>query len=41
MLLKEKKSILSEIYIWDIFKGMMITMRNMLFVPSVTIQYPE
>lgn len=41
MLLKEKKSVLSEIYIWDIFKGLMITMRNMLFAPSVTIQYPE
>jgi NADH-quinone oxidoreductase subunit I len=41
MLLKEKKSILSEIYIWDIFKGLLITMRNMLFVPAVTIQYPE
>jgi len=41
MLLKEKKSVLSEIYVWDIFKGLMITMRNMLFSPSVTIQYPE
>jgi NADH-quinone oxidoreductase subunit I len=41
MLLKEKKSVFSEIYIWDIFKGLLITMRNMLFSPSVTIQYPE
>jgi NADH-quinone oxidoreductase subunit I len=41
MLLKEKKSVFSEIYIWDIFKGLLITMRNMLFTPSVTIQYPE
>src|SRR5476649_1148198 len=41
MLLKEKKSALSEIYFWDIAKGMAITMRNMLFTPAVTIQYPE
>jgi NADH-quinone oxidoreductase subunit I len=41
MLVKEKKSLLSEIYIWDIIKGLGITMRNMLFAPKVTIQYPE
>ena len=41
MLLKEKKSPLSEIYFWDIFKGLLITRRNMLFTKSVTIQYPE
>lgn len=41
MLVKEKKSILSEIYFWDIIKGLAITMRNMLFTPAVTIQYPE
>ena len=41
MLVKAKKNILTEIYWWDIFKGLWITMRNMLFVPTVTIQYPE
>jgi NADH-quinone oxidoreductase subunit I len=41
MLVKEKKSVLSEIYFWDIIKGLSITMRNMLFAPKVTIQYPE
>ncbi|MGK5083579.1 NADH-quinone oxidoreductase subunit I [Bdellovibrionota bacterium FG-1] len=41
MLVKQKKSLLSEIYWIDIFKGMRITMRNMLFAPTVTISYPE
>jgi NADH-quinone oxidoreductase subunit I len=41
MLVKEKRNILNELYIVDAFKGLMITMRNMLFAPSVTIQYPE
>lgn len=41
MLVKEKKSLLSEIYFWDVIKGLGITMRNMLFSPKVTIQYPE
>jgi len=41
MLVKAKKNILTEIYWWDIIKGLWITMRNMLFVPTVTIQYPE
>ncbi len=41
MLVKKKNSLLSEIYFWDIAKGLGITMRNMLFAPKVTIQYPE
>jgi NADH-quinone oxidoreductase subunit I len=41
MLVKQKKSIWQEIYVWEILKGLVITMRNMLFAPNVTIQYPE
>src|SRR5580698_1566850 len=41
MLVKQKKSIWKELYWIDIFKGLTITMRNMLFAPKVTIQYPE
>ncbi|MGK5089859.1 NADH-quinone oxidoreductase subunit I [Bdellovibrionota bacterium FG-2] len=41
MLVKNKKSIWYEIYVVDILKGLYITMRNMLFAPSVTIEYPE
>ena len=41
MLVKGKTSFLQKLYFVDIFKGMMITMRNMLFAPKVTIQFPE
>ena len=41
MLVKGKTSFLQKFYFVDIFKGMMITMRNMLFAPKVTIQFPE
>jgi NADH-quinone oxidoreductase subunit I len=41
MLVKGKKSLISEFYWAEIFKGLYITMKNMLFAPKVTIQYPE
>jgi len=41
MLINKKKGILSEFYLFDIIKGLWITLRNMLFAPKVTIQYPE
>jgi NADH-quinone oxidoreductase subunit I len=41
MLVKQKKSFLSELYVVDIFKGLVITLKNMLFSKAVTIQYPE
>ncbi len=41
MILKPKKSFLQQLYVVDIFKGLMITMKNMLFSKKVTIQYPE
>lgn len=41
MLLKQKKSILQELYVIEIVKGLWITLRNFLFAPKVTIQYPE
>ena len=41
MLLKKKKGILQELYLIEIVKGLWITIKNMLFAPKVTIQYPE
>ena len=41
MLVKHKKNILGDLYLPGIIKGMGITMKNMLFSPKVTIQYPE
>jgi NADH-quinone oxidoreductase chain I len=41
MLVKSKESLLQKLYIKDIILGLWITMRNMLFVKNVTIQYPE
>ena len=41
MLIKKSRSIWQEIYLVDIIKGLWITLRNMLFAPKVTIQYPE
>ncbi len=41
MLVKSKESLLQKLYFKDILLGLWITMRNMLFVKNVTIQYPE
>jgi NADH-quinone oxidoreductase subunit I len=41
MLVTKKTGFLNKLYVIDIFKGLLITMRNMLFVKNVTIQYPE
>lgn len=40
-MVNRKKGFLQEFYILEILTGMWITMRNMLFAPKVTIQYPE
>lgn len=41
MLVRQKTGLLQKIYYWDIFKGLLITMKQMLFGRKVTIQYPE
>jgi len=41
MLVKIEKSFFRKFYLVEIVKGMAITMKNMLFTPTVTIQYPE
>ncbi len=41
MLVKAKPGFFQRFYVVEIFKGMMITMRNMLFVKNVTYQFPE
>jgi len=41
MLIQSKKSFLQRFYVVEVLKGLMITMRNMLFTKKVTIQYPE
>lgn len=41
MLIKQKKGLLQSIYIWDIAKGLLITLKQMLFGRKVTIQFPE
>ncbi len=41
MLVKSKEGLIQKLYVWEILKGLWITMRNMLFVKTVTIQYPE
>ena len=41
MLVNKKPTLLGRLYFVDIFKGLMITMRNMIFAKKVTIQYPE
>ncbi len=41
MLVKAKKNALQNLYIVEIVKGLAITMKNMLFGKTVTIQYPE
>ena len=41
MLVNKKKGLLQELYVVEIMKGLIITMKNLLFAPKVTIQYPE
>jgi NADH-quinone oxidoreductase subunit I len=41
MLVKFKPKWLGALYFPDIFKGLFITMKNLLFSRKVTIQYPE
>jgi NADH-quinone oxidoreductase subunit I len=41
MLIKRKTNLFNKLYVIDIAKGMMITLKQMLFGRSVTIQYPE
>jgi NADH-quinone oxidoreductase subunit I len=41
MLVKRKPSPLSGLYVFDILKGMTITMKEALFGRRVTISYPE
>jgi NADH-quinone oxidoreductase subunit I len=41
MLVKEKKKFISEFYVWEAVKALGITLKQMLFGKSVTIQYPE
>jgi NADH-quinone oxidoreductase subunit I len=41
MLVKRKKSFLQGIYIIDIARGLLITMKKLLFGKKVTIGYPE
>jgi NADH-quinone oxidoreductase subunit I len=41
MLVKEKKKFISEFYVWEAAKGLAITLKQMFFGKSVTIQYPE
>jgi NADH-quinone oxidoreductase subunit I len=41
MIVERKPSFLNKLYVVDIFKGLMITLRNLLFTKKVTIEYPE
>lgn len=41
MLLKRNKTIHQDLYVFEIFKGLLITMKNLLLSPKITIQYPE
>lgn len=41
MLVKRKWGLLQKIYIVDIIKGLLITLRQMFFSRHVTTQYPE
>lgn len=41
MLITKKKSFIQQLYLREIVKGLFITMKNMLFTPTVTIQFPE
>ncbi|MCC7442209.1 MAG: NADH-quinone oxidoreductase subunit I [Bdellovibrionales bacterium] len=41
MLVDRKAPVTSRLYVVEILKGLLITMKNMLFSRNVTIQYPE
>ena len=41
MLVNKKRGLLQELYLVEIIKGLFITLKNLLFAPKVTIQYPE
>jgi len=41
MLIKQKRTFLSEFYLLEIIKGLYITLKNFFFGKTITIQYPE
>ncbi len=41
MKVKHKKPLFQNLYIVEVFTGLFITMKNMLFHKTVTIQYPD
>ncbi len=41
MIVKRNFGFLQKIYLWDTIKGLLITMRNLMFERTVTIQFPE
>ncbi len=41
MIVKRRFGLLQKIYLWDSLKGLLITMRNLIFERTVTIQFPE
>ena len=41
MLVQRSRGFLQKFYLIEIVKGLIITMRNLLFEKTVTIQYPE
>jgi NADH-quinone oxidoreductase subunit I len=41
MLVNKKKGALQGLYLIEVVKGLYITIKNMLFAPNVTIEYPE
>ena len=41
MLVNKKTGLVNRLYVVDIFKGLLITIKNMFFARKVTIEYPE
>jgi NADH-quinone oxidoreductase chain I len=41
MLVQRKKTLMSKFYLGPILRGLKITLKNMLFAPKITIQFPE
>ncbi len=41
MLVNKRKGVLQELYLIEIIKGLLITIKNLFFGKKVTIQYPE
>ncbi len=41
MLVRKSTGLLQKMYIVDVIKGLLITMRNFIFEKKVTIQFPE